>query len=421
MNEALLQLIWQHSLYNTTELKTTDGESVTVSFAGKRNTDAGPDFLEAKVRVGKTLLVGHIEMHINSSDWIKHKHQNDPAYKNIILHVVYKNDKTVDTNAPTLELQGHIPAHILKQYQHLIYAKTTIPCAKQLHTVKDITKHSWLSRMLAERWEDKLGDWKELLDKTAGDWSQLLYWRTAANFGFKTNSSPFLLLAQSIPLNVIAKHRENLLQIEALLFGQAGMLNKKYEDPYPVALQREYTFLQKKYKLTPIPVHLWKFMRLRPANFPTIRIAQFATLVHQSIHLFSKIIETGTIKEINPLLDITAGGYWDTHFRFDEPKTRHSKKHVGIASVQNIIINTVAPIQFLYAQQQGTTKQQEKALQLLESVPAEKNKIVGMWETTGWKAENAAQSQALIQLWNNYCSSKRCTECSIGLSIIKQT
>jgi hypothetical protein len=421
MNEALLQLIWQHSLYNPSGLKTTDGEPISVIFPGRRNTDSGPDFLEAKIRIGKTLLVGHIEMHLGTNDWYKHGHQHDDAYKNIILHIVYNHnsDKNV-ANAPTLQIGPYIPQNVLSQYQHLIWAKTSVPCAKYLASVKDITKISWLGRMLAERWEQKLGDWKELLDRSAGDWRNLLYWRMAANFGFKTNATPFLLLAQSLPLNILAKHRENLLQVEALLFGQAGMLNAKFNEAYPNQLQKEYEYLQKKYKLTPIPVHLWKYLRMRPANFPSLRIAQFAALIHQSLHLFTKFIETATIKEIKPLLNVTAGGYWDKHYRLGEPQKESSDKHLGISSVHNIVINTIAPIKFLYAQNQQTADQQEIALQLLESIPAEKNKIITLWNTTGWEAENAGQSQALIQLYNNYCSSKRCLECSIGLSIIKQ-
>jgi len=242
----------------------------------------------------------------------------------------------------------------------------------------------------------------------------------AASFGFKTNATPFLMLAQSIPLNVLAKHRKDLLQIEALLFGQAGFLDGDIKEAYPLQLQKEYDYLQKKYKLTPIPVHLWKFLRMRPANFPTVRIAQFAALIHRSVHLFSKLIETASIKEITPLLDVTASEYWKTHFRFDEVQKTPSDKHLGTSSIHNIIINTITPVKFLYAQSQGTATQQEAALQLLESIPAEKNKILTLWNDTGWLSESAAQSQALIQLYNNYCSSKRCLECSIGLSILKQ-
>ena len=420
MQERLLQFIWQHSLYQPGELKTTDGEVVTIVHPGQYNTNAGPDFLEAKVRIGKTLLAGHIELHVNASDWNKHGHQHDEAYKNIILHVVYNNDAAKPlAHTPHLELAPHISASIIDRYGSLVQTPALIPCANHLADIKSITKESWLTRMLAERWEEKLTDWKELLDSSAGDWSNLMYWRTAANFGFKVNATPFLMLARSLPLNILAKHRENLKQIEALLFGQAGMLNEKFKDEYPKELQEEYNYLKKKYKLEPIPAHLWKFLRLRPANFPTIRIAQFAALVHKSVHLFSKIVELHSVKEILPLLDVTASEYWNTHYQFDEVQEKGTKKHLGASSIQNIIINTIAPIQFLYAGQQGTSAQQEKALQLLEDVATEKNNILNLWNDNGWKAENAAQSQALIQLYNKYCTPKRCLECAIGLNIFK--
>ena len=420
MNEALLQFIWQYSLYKPGELQTVQGEKVNVIFPGKLNRDAGPDFLEAKIKVGNTTLAGNIELHINSSDWLKHGHQNDPAYKNLILHVVYKNDtQSTGVHTPLLEIAKHIPQYVIAQYSSLLQTTRALPCAGQLHTVKDIVKESWLNRLLAERWEEKLGDWKELLAASANDWRNLLYWRMAANFGFKVNAQAFLMLARSLPLNVLAKHKD-LLQVEALLFGQAGMLEASFRDSYPQKLQEEYRYLKQKYKLQALEAHQWKFLRMRPANFPSIRIAQFAALVHKSLHLFSQIIEIHTIKEIAPLLDVTASEYWDTHFVFDEEANKTpSAKHLGDVSVHNIIINTIAPIQFLYAYKQGLSSQQEKALQLLDTVPAEKNKIIRFWDDSGWKAINAAQSQSLLQLYNNYCSSKRCLECSIGLNIIR--
>lgn len=420
MQEKLLHFIWQHSLYNSGALKTKDGETITVIHPGRLNTNAGPDFLEARIRIGNTTFAGHVEMHVNASDWLKHGHQHDAAYNNVILHVVHKNDSVEGLeHLPTLELNEHIPAHIDNQYAALINTPQSIPCSAHLSSIRPLTKEAWLTRLLAERWEQKLTDWKDLLSLSAGDWSSLLYWRIAANFGFKVNAHPFLVLAHSLPLNVLAKHRENLMQIEALLFGQAGMLQDDFTEEYPRALQREYEYLAKKYKLRPIATHLWKFLRLRPANFPTVRIAQFAALVHKSLHLFSKIIENYDVKEISSLLDVTASEYWDNHYRFEETHDNPAKKHLGKSSIHNIIINTIAPIQFLYAAEQGTTAQQEKALQLLDAIPAEKNNILELWNDNGWNALNAAQSQAMIQLYNTYCTQKRCLECTIGLNIIK--
>ena len=422
MTEALFQFIWQHSLFQVAGLSTTDGESVTVIHPGTINRDAGPDFLEARVKIGTTTLVGNIELHLKTSDWQKHGHQNDAAYNNLILHVVYENDtkKTFLPNTATLEIKNHILPSVIKHYDKLMLAPGKLPCAGQLAQVKQITKEGWLSRLLAERWEDKLSDWNILLENAAEDWRNLLYWRMAANFGFKTNATPFLLLARSIPLNVLARHRENLLQIEALLFGQAGMLEGTFQDAYPIDLQNEYNYLKKKYKLTAQAGHLWKFLRMRPANFPTIRIAQFAGLIHKSEHLFSQIIETHSVKAIEPLLDVAASSYWDCHFTFDEPHANPAPKSLGKSSLQNIIINTIAPIQFLYASKQDTTLLREQALNLLEAVPAEKNNILTMWNEQGWTAANAAQSQALIQLYNRYCTPSKCLNCAIGLSIIKQ-
>jgi hypothetical protein len=420
MNEALFQFIWQYSLYKFAALNTAKGETLTIIYPGKLNKDAGPDFLEGKIKIGNTILVGNIELHLKSSDWQKHGHQHDAAYKNLVLHVVYENDvPDVAGNTPVLELKDSIPHNIIGKYMMLMLAQQKLPCATQHQAVKSITKESWLNRLLAERWEQKLADWNIMLEHSAEDWRNLLYWRTAANFGFKTNATPFLMLARSLPLNIPTKHKDNLMQIEALLFGQAGMLDGDFKDEYPRELQREYDYLRKKYKLKPIAGHLWKFLRMRPANFPTIRIAQFATLIHKSVHLFSQIIETHSVKEITPLLDVAASEYWDTHFQFDVAQERKSKKSLGALSVENIIINTIAPIQFLYAAKQDTHKLQEKALQLLEAVSAENNAITRLWEENGWKAANAAQSQALLQLYNNYCSNKRCLECSVGLNIIK--
>jgi hypothetical protein len=420
MNEALFQFIWQYSLFRPADLKTADGEPLTIIHGGKLNRNAGPDFLEAKVKVGDTILVGNVELHLKSSDWLRHGHHNDASYKNLVLHVVYENDvPAVAGNTPVLVMKDLVAPAVIANYAGLVQATHKLPCTGQHGAVKDITKESWLSRLLAERWEQKLSDWNIMLENSAEDWRNLLYWRMAANFGFKTNATPFLMLAQSLPLNIPTKHKDSLLQIEALLFGQAGMLGQSFTDEYPQALQKEYTYLAKKYKLKPIQGHLWKFLRMRPANFPTVRIAQFAALIYKSLHLFSQIIETHSVKEIEPLLNVTASSYWDTHFQFDAAQKQATPKALGRSSVQNIIINTIAPIQFLYAARQDTHKLQERALQLLEEVPAEKNNIISMWNDNGWQPANAAQSQALLQLYNNYCSGRRCLECSIGLNIIR--
>jgi hypothetical protein len=421
MNEKLLQFLWQHSLYNTVGLRTTSGDELVVIHPGRLNRDSGPDFGEARVKVGSTTLVGNVEIHVRSSDWVKHGHDDDPAYRNLVLHVVYENDiDHAPANTPVVVLSSAITESIIAKYSDLVNTTQPLPCAGRHQGVKPITKEGWLSRLLAERWEQKLGEWNVLLYNSADDWRNLLYWRLAANFGLKTNATPFLLLAQSLPINIPTRQKDDLIHLEALFFGQAGMLDEDFKDDYPRQLQREYDYLRKKYSLKPVNKALWKFMRMRPANFPTIRIAQFAALVQRSVHLFSQIIETHSLKEIMPLLDVKASEYWDTHFRFDSVAEHGSPKALGRTSIENIVINTIAPIQFLYASRQDTEVLRERALQLLEDVPAEGNKIIRIWEENGWEVVNAAQSQALLQLYNNYCSSKRCLECTIGHNILRQ-
>lgn len=420
MQESFLHAVWRYSLYRPEGLSTTEGQPVTIIQSGTYNTNAGPDFLEAKVKVGSTTLVGHIELHVKSSDWRKHEHDGDAAYNNVILHVVYEDDaKDATTHIPTLCIKQSIPDSVLGQYHRLIQNNDKLPCAASLSDVRDITKESWLSRMLAERWEQKLAGWQDVLEDSQGDWRELLYQRLATNFGFKVNADAFQELARSLPLNILAKHGNNLLQIEALLFGQSGMLDDTFEDEYPKSLKKEYNFLKKKYRLTPLESTRWKFMRMRPANFPTVRIAQFAALIFSSVHLFSQIIEKSDTKEVAALFDVAASEYWDNHYRFDEESKVKRKKKLGESSVQNIIINTVAPIKFLYASQQAADKLKDDALTLIDNLPAEQNRIIDIWDAHNWKPVNAAQSQAQIQLYNNYCINKRCTECAIGLSILK--
>lgn len=419
MNEKLLQFIWQYSLFQP-NIVTIQGDKLSIIHPGRLNTDAGPDFSHARIQIGNTQLVGNIELHVFSSDWDKHQHQNSESYQNIILHVVFQHD-TVTTlpHCPTIELKNFIDPKVINEYKNLISAKVKIPCQSQLQHVRNITRESWLTSLLAQRWEQKLSDWEELLQQSKGDWSTLFYWRLAASFGFKVNATPFLLLAQSIPIQLLAKHQINQLQIEALLFGQAGFLQQDFRDEYPNQLKKEYTFLQSKYQLKPIPNHLWKFLRMRPSNFPTIRIAQFATLIHESTNLFSLLLDTIEYEKIVQLFEVTAHEYWNNHFRFDEISSQKSSKKLGRSSIDSLVINTIAPIKFLYAQHQAGIELQEQAMQLLESVKPEQNHIIDYWNEAKWKPQNAMQSQALIQLYNEYCDKKQCLKCAIGLQILK--
>ena len=419
MQEDLLQFIWKYNLYRPGALRTTEGEAVRVVHPGTQNRDAGPDFGMARIRLGDILLVGDVELHVRSSDWNRHKHDSDPAYGRVILHVVYEHDtQTLPGGIPVLELKGEIPPEVLDRYSHLIQTTAPLPCAGVLHKASDIVRSSWLSRMLVERWEHKLEQWQEELRQVGGDWNALFYRRLAANFGFKVNAAPFLLLAQSLPLNIVGR-QSGLLQVEALVFGQSGLLSGSFADEYPKRLQAEYHFLRQKYSLSPIDPFLWKFLRLRPANFPTIRLAQFAALLHKSPQLLLTLDGLADTKSLVAELSVQAGEYWDRHYRWDDAPAIAAPKSLGTDAIHNIIINTVAPLRFLYAHTHGRSAEAESALGLLDSIPAENNNIIRMWSGYGWPPANAGGSQSMIGLYNNYCSRKRCLECAVGLSIIR--
>lgn len=419
MQEKLLQFIWQYSLYRPDGIVTTAGEAVQIIHPGTLNRDAGPDFGNARIKIGNTTLAGNVELHVRTSDWARHGHSADASYRNIILHAVYDNDSAATpAGIPVIELKGHVPDYVLDQYSGLLQTTHEIPCHQHLGGLASITKESWLNRLLAERWEQKLESWKADLQASGGSWQELLYKKLAENFGFKVNAPAFKMLASSLPLQLLQK-QTSTLAIEALIFGQSGLLGEAEEDDYVAALKSEYAFHQQKHHLQPISAHLWKYLRMRPANFPTVRLAQFAALMKDAGGLFSKIQAASSAEALTGLLNITASEYWNTHYRFGATHDKPSPKKLGLTTAQNIVMNTIAPSLFLYAYTQGRQDAQERALELMESLPAEDNNILRLWHGHGWKPQNAAQSQAQIQLFNNYCAPKRCLECALGLKIIR--
>ena len=421
MNELLLQYLWKHALFNPASLKTTEREVVIVLHPGWQNTNEGPDFMEARVKIGNTIWVGNVELHLRTSDWHKHGHNRQVAYQNIILHVVYEDDEPLSgTSFPTLELKAYLDAAIVDRYQQLMVLDKSVPCAAQLKSVPDIVWITWLDRLLAERLESRLDEWRLLWLQAGKDWRTLLYYRLAANFGFHINREAFLELALSIPLNILSRHRNSLVQTEALLFGQSGLLSIGSSDDYMLELEKEYHFLRRKYQLLPLLPHRWKFMRLRPSNFPTVRIAQFAMLVHQSFDLFARMMEVKNEAEIMPLLNVQASAYWDNHYRLGEKTKELQAKHLGKEAAINIMINTVAPMQYLYSRLQGKASLHEDSLNLLQSLKAEDNAVIREWKSLQVAAQNAAQSQALLQLFRNYCSVKGCLNCMIGSRLIRK-
>ncbi|AMR33785.1 hypothetical protein A0256_21270 [Mucilaginibacter sp. PAMC 26640] len=422
--EDLLHYIWKFRLFDRLDLRTTEGEEIEIYSTGMHNTHAGPDFQNARIRIGETTWAGNAELHLSSSDWQRHGHTTNNAYDNVILHVVYSDDAPVTLlsgrRLPTLELKERVNPELYQRYHNLVFGnQVIIPCEGSIRRVDPLTMKNWLTRVLVERLEKRAEGVTAALIKNRGDWEETFYQYLAANFGFKTNALPFELLAKSLPQNILAKHKNNPLQIEALMFGQAGFLNSEPADDYPRSLKAEYDYLRKKFNLTPVENHLWKFLRMRPQNFPTVRLAQFAALTIQSSHLFSKILETKEVKALRALFtEVTVNPYWENHYRFDKESPTVGKQ-LGQSSVDNLLLNTVAVFLFSYGKHMQQDYFTSRALKLLENIPAENNHITTDFATLGVNIINAFESQALLELKNNYCDYKKCLQCGVGIKILK--
>ena len=411
MREEFLYYIWENRLIGK-NLQTAEGEPIEVLATGFRNTNSGPDFMEARIRIGNKLWAGHVEIHVKSSDWNRHGHQADKAYQNVILHVVYENDSKVN-EIPTLELKGHFDESLFSQYEQLLSSRSWIPCGKSISQAPVFTRLSWLDRMAVERLEAKSETVAKLLEANQYDWEDAFYRLLMRYFGLKVNNEPFEYLASILPFKTLLKHADNLLQVEAMLFGCAGFLEKNFFDEYPLLLKREFKVLRAKFNLSVMPEERWKFMRMRPGNFPTIRLAQMAQLIHKNGCLFSKTREAKDTAEVKHLFDVKSSAYWETHWRFDiasAPKP----KHLGDTTDNILIINAVVPLLFSYGKLHKDESVCETALRFLEATPAEDNAIIRRYAQYGITAENAMQTQALLHLYNMYCKRKRCLECRIG-------
>ena len=432
MTERLLHFIWQFQYFSKSELITTTGETVQVLFPGQYNMNQGPDFSDAKIRIDKTTWAGSVEIHLQTADWTKHKHQLDKNYNNVILHVVWEDDVDWNTmttgtvpakgtkgysSLPILELKSRVSKILLQRYEELMNSDSFIPCEKSIHTVKEIILDSWKERLLVERLLRKAVIIDTYLQQNNYHWEETFWWLLARNFGMKVNGDAFESVARSISINLLVRHKKNIHQVEAFLFGQAGFLDEQLKDDYPKLLKREYAFLKKKYSLKTIhlPIH---FLRMRPGNFPTIRLAQLAMLITASTHLFSKIKESNFVTEVGKWFDITANDYWHYHYRFDEAAP-FKKKKLGENMMNNIIINTIVPVLFAYGTYYNENNMREKALQWLEKTPAENNHITKGFQQLRIKNNTAFDSQALLELKNEYCHKKRCLECRVGNALLK--
>jgi hypothetical protein len=417
MKEALLQYAWQHKLFYTNNLQSTNGESIEVIDVGQLNSNAGPDFFNAKIKIGDTLWAGNVEVHVRSSDWVRHHHEQNSNYQSVILHVIHQDDGSIKR-----EDGEEIPQLILpyfsgleERYEQLLQNDSSIACSHVFNKVEPIIFHGWLNALMIERLEQKAKQMEQIIHFTQNNWEESFYILLTRNFGLNLNGEPFEQLAKSLSNNLLSKHKNNLFQIEALLFGQSGLLDEIFEtnDEYVQQLQNEALFLRKKYSLTPMNGHVWKMLRLRPINFPTVRIAQLAALIHQSSKLFSKIVSNQDIAYLMSLFQCEPSLYWKTHYSFYH-SSESTRKVLGDKTIQLIIINTLVPFLFLYGRHKDMPSLQDSALELLEKLPAEQNHVIKEWGQLNIAAHSSFESQALIHLKKHYCDTKKCLHCRIG-------
>ncbi|MBT3208786.1 MAG: DUF2851 family protein [Bacteroidetes bacterium] len=401
-------------------IKSTEDRNIEIIDVGTQNFDAGPDFMNSKIKIEGTLWAGSVEIHLKSSDWKKHNHHKNKAYDNVILHLVrFHDEKICRTNGELIETAIlDFDEKIWLNYDKLILSELKIPCQNKINMIENFVLDYWLNTLVFERLEQKSGIIRDSLDRNENNWEETFYQKVAKNFGLKINTLPFEMLAKSLPMKYLGKHKNNLSQLEAMLFGQAGFLEEEIPDnKYYTGLKKEYGFLAKKFGLKPMKKHLWKFLRLRPQNFPTIRIAQFAMLIYKSSSLFSKVIESTTIDELKTLFEVETSEFWKTHYVFEKDANKKNKKF-GNMAISVLIINTVIPFLFVYGKSKNEESFQNRAIDFLENMNPEKNSIISMWKSLGFSIQNAFDSQALLQLQNEYCSKKRCIECQIGNKLI---
>lgn len=429
--EQLLHYVWKHKLFPLHSLETEDRQGIEVIDPGLHNHDAGPDFFNAKVKIGDTLWVGNVEIHDKASDWYLHGHDKDARYDNVILHVCGLIDtKARNSRGDCLQqLQLNIPDNVAQHYQELLSIDQYPPCYQMIPSLTQLTVHAWMSSLQTERLAQKTEAIEERVRQCNGDWENGFFVTLSRNFGFGINGEAFETWAKSIPLHAVDHHRDDLFQIEAIFLGQAGLLDlrtipDRYQqaalnDGYFTKLRNEYLYLAHKFSLTPMDSNLWRFLRLRPQNFPHIRISQLANLYYQRQAGLSQILGAPTVKEAKQALVTAVTPYWETHYTFGSESIRN-EKHISPFSLNLLLINTVIPILFAYGRYRGEEKYCDRAFQFLEALRPENNHIVRMWQECGLIVENAGDSQALIQLKKEYCDKKECLRCRFGYEYLKR-
>lgn len=418
--EQLLHYVWKHKLFDLKPLQTVSGETLEIIDPGLPNAHAGPDFFNAKIKINGMLWVGNVEIHRRASDWLRHQHQLDKNYDSVILHVAELIDCEITRSngeiIPQLALQ--CPSHLQTQYRTLLREDRYPSCFRIIPSLSQLTVHSWLNALQSERFARKTQQIGNLLNQTDNDWEQAFFIILARNFGFGVNSDVFELWARNIPLQAINKHRDSLFQIEAFFFGQAGLLEELPADDYSERLIKEYGYLRHKFGLHPSSECRWKLLRMRPGNFPHIRIAQLACLYHRSQGLFSQLMETADLKSLRDLFKGGTSEYWLTHYRLGELSEARPKA-LSSASIDLLIINTVVPFLYAFGKRRSEESLLLRANRLLEEIRPENNHIIRLWGECGIKAAHAGDSQALIELKKNYCDTKKCLYCRFGYEYLK--
>lgn len=421
--EKLMQYVWKHRLWRSEDMVTNTGKKVRVVDPGLLNTDAGPDFFNAKIEIDGHMWVGNVEMHYRATDWKRHRHDSDKAYDSVILHVVAKDDAPVRrTNGELIpQLVLEVSPQFNADYASLVGATIEVPCATKIKQVPHLTIVEWVEGLAFERLHGKVERIHQLLDSFNGSWEDVCYVTLARNFGFGINNDAFERLARRTPLRLLGKHSDSVLQIEALLFGQAGMLDaqKPGMDSYYNQLCTEYAFLSNKFQLTPMEKESWKLFRIRPQNFPYRRIAMLAQFIEGGFRMMNRILEAEGEKEMRALFEVELSGYWTKHYTFGKPNERATAT-LSRSSIDIILINTVAPLLYTYGELTGNYEMTDKAIKLLEDLRAENNSIVSHFVAYGIDCPDALTSQALVQLKREYCDARKCIYCKIGHHLLSK-
>jgi hypothetical protein len=421
--ETLLHSVWKHKLYVSGVFTTNEGMLLEIIDTGIYNSDAGPDFFNAKIKLNGQIWVGNVEIHTRSSDWYKHKHEKDKAYNSVVLHVVEIIDKEEikdESGRPIPQWVMQVPNHIKENYSFLTNNNQSIPCLAGIKNIDEIYLSDWKNALLTERLERKTDTIFQLLDTFQDDWNEVFYICLARNFGFGINNDAFERLAKSLPLKYILKHRDSVKHVEALFLGQAGLLEQEdIDDEYYLFLKQTYQFFRKKYNLQGLEPHLFKNLRIRPNNFPHIKIVQLAGFIRNGQHLFSKMLKATQLTDFFVLFSSEISGYWTNHYRFGKSSNKKSGK-LGASAINIILINTAVPLLFAYGKKKNMEIFKERALQLIIAIKPESNYITTIFARAGIKINHAGDSQAVIQLKKEYCEKKKCIFCRIGYKFLSK-